>query len=59
MRYITQLAHPRRVLPSCNHPPLPPKKAELKKNVCCMHDDIKVLRDLRFSRNETPKSADE
>jgi hypothetical protein len=39
--------------------PTTQKKEKLKKNRVCIHDDINVLRDVRFSRNQAPKSADE
>jgi hypothetical protein len=36
-----------------------PSKAKLKNHWFCKHDDIKVLRDLRFSLNQPLKSAND
>lgn len=37
----------------------PPPKWNLKKHRYCIHNDIKVLRDLSFSLNQQVQSADD
>jgi hypothetical protein len=49
-RYMDARAHPRGAA-GLQPPPQGPPKPKFKKHIFCRHDDIKVLRDLPFSRN--------